>query len=320
MSNSIIDDLKSRYHHGNAIIRLIMLNVIVHLVVLLAHLVVFLFNGPDNSYWAFIEKWFFFPSEIAVLPYRIWTIFTYMFLHGGVWHLFSNMLILYIFGEKLNDLLPNQKILPIYLWGGIIGALVFLIGYNTFPAFANWPHKTLVGASASVMAVVLAAATLNPKGEIRPFGLFSIQLQYVALIWILINLLVTLPGDNPGGALAHLGGAFMGWFFVHSLRKGRDLSQPVDKVLNIFNRSNNNSKNYPKKEAQQETLRSKMKVHKGSSKTDYYGSEYGRSFMQKYKDMSREECLNTILDNIKRSGYDGLTEDEKAFLDRYRDH
>lgn len=329
MASNILEDIKAHYRQGNAIIRLIMAIIIVHVLLALIYVPFFLFLGREvlepegpgyNLYWVFIENWFYFPSALMQIPIRIWTIFTYMFLHGDFRHLFFNMLILYTFGQKLNDLLSNHQIFPIYVWGGIVGALSFAIGFNTFPAFASWSDSNLVGGSAGVMAVVLAVATLNPKGLWSPFGLFTIELQYAALFFVVLDLAVTLPGSNPGGALAHLGGAFMGWLFIFLLRKGTDLSKPINKVLYLFSRSHDGSKVYKKAETQQETFRSKMKVYKGSQKTDYYGSEYGRSFIQKYKDMSREECLNTILDNIKRSGYDGLTEDEKAFLDRYRDN
>ena len=108
--------------------------------------------------------------------------------------------------------LPQNKIFPIYLCGGIFGAIAFAIGFNVFPPLMN-TNANLLGASASVMAIVLATATLNPKGTIQFFIIGAIELQYVALVWVVYNLVV-IPGGNPGGALAHLGGAFMGWFFI----------------------------------------------------------------------------------------------------------
>ena len=113
----------------------------------------------------------------------------------------------------------------------------------------------------------------------------------------------------------------MGWLFIFQLRKGKDLSEPVNRVLDYFSREKKPRKVKGKKAKQRQTqgtFKSKMKIYKGSQKTDYYGNAYGRSFMQKYKEMSQEECLNTILGKIKLSGYDGLTEDEKIFLDRYQ--
>lgn len=319
MATNIWDDIKIRYQQGNTIIRLIMANVAVHVIVALISVFVFLLTGWRDEYWDFISEWFYFPSEMGKIPLRLWSIFTYMFLHDGIFHILMNMLVLYWFGQQLNDLLPNRKMLPIYIWGGIAGALFFCIGFNIFPPFSEWDGN-LVGASASVMAIVLATATLNPKGTIRFFFIGDIELQYVALVWVIYNLIV-IPGGNPGGALAHLGGAFMGWFFIYQLRKGTDLSKPINNVIDKITRRKLSASKPKKTKTHQKTensFRAKMKVYKGSQKSDYYGNEYGRSFMQKYKEMSREECLNTILDKIKRSGYDSLTEDEKVFLDRYQ--
>ena len=322
MAANIWEDLKMRYHQGNTIIRLIMANVAVHVLILLVSVLFYLITANPNSYFTFIQEWFYLPSEITKIPFRFWTIFTYMFLHklDGVLHILMNMLVLFWFGRQLNDWIDNSRIFAIYIWGGIIGALFFVIGYNIFPAF--WDHNgSLVGASASVMAIVLAAATLNPKGSIRLF-IIDIELQYVALAWVIYNMIYTLY-TNPGGALAHLGGAFMGWFFIYQLRKGVDLSQPINKVVDFVMRRKQRpvkvkTKTKQRRKKEESPYKATMKVYKGSQKSDYFGNAYGRSFMQKYKDMSREECLDTILDKIKRSGYDSLSEDEKVFLDRYQ--
>jgi membrane associated rhomboid family serine protease len=323
MAANIWEDLKMRYYQGNTVIRLIMANVAVHVIILLTSVVFYLATASVEPYFSFIREWFYFPSDITKIPFRFWSIFTYMFLHdlGGIFHILMNMLVLFWFGNQLNDLISNNKIFPIYIWGGVVGALFFVIGYNVFPPFWN-SHGNLVGASASVMAIVLATATLNPKGRMRFFLIGEVELQYIALAWVIYNLIV-IPGGNPGGALAHLGGAFMGWFFIYQLRRGVDLSEPINKVMDwIMRRKKRSTKIKAKtKKAHQRAespYKAKMKVYKGSQKSDYYGNEYGRSFMQKYKEMSREDCLDTILDKIKRSGYDSLSEDEKVFLDRYQ--
>jgi membrane associated rhomboid family serine protease len=301
-----------------------MINLAIHLSLVLIGVAVFLITSYNETYWAAIREWLYFPSKILKLPLRIWTIITYMFLHAGIWHIAMNMLVLYFFGTRLNDWVSDRHIWPIYIWGGLAGAVFFLIGFNIFPPFAN-VNGNLVGASASVMAIVLATATFSPKGIVYiPFVGWPVQLQYIAFAWVLYNLIV-IPGGNPGGALAHLGGAFMGWFYVSQSRKGRDLSKPINKVLDFItgNRKQEAPKQRrPKAKAQKRAssggFQARMKVHKGQQKSDYYGNDYSRSFLQKYKEMSREECLDTILDKIKRSGYDSLSKDEKVFLDRYR--
>ncbi|MFK7796502.1 MAG: rhomboid family intramembrane serine protease [Aureispira sp.] len=321
MATNIWEDIKLKYHQGNAIIRLIMINIAVHVAIALLGVFVFLAtNTPTAGYYAMISEWLYFPSEILKLPLRIWTIVTYMFLHAGIWHLATNLLVLYFFGRHLNDLLSDRHVWPIYIWGGLGGAIFFMIGFNIFPPFAGITAN-LVGASASVMAVVLATATFNPKGTFHLIFIGPVQLQYIAAAWVVYNLIV-IPGGNPGGALAHLGGAFMGWFYVNQSRRGRDLSKPVNKVLDLFTRKpqkSDNKKRRPKAKKQTTSaFKPKMRAHKGGQKSDSFESEYSRSFLQKYKELSREECLDSILDKIKRSGYDSLSKDEKVFLDRYR--
>lgn len=322
MAANIWEDLKLKYHQGNAIIRLIMINMAVHVIIALIGVFVYLTSNMTPEGWdRLISEWLYFPSEILKLPLRVWTIITYMFLHAGLWHIASNLLVLYFFGRRLNDWVSDRHIWPIYIWGGLAGAVVFLIGFNIFPPFANMKGN-LVGASASVMAIVLATATFSPRGLFHLPFIGGVQLQYIALVWVLYNLIV-IPGGNPGGALAHLGGAFMGWFYVDQSRKGRDLSKPINKILDFLtgNRTPKSSKQSRPKAKTKKTssaFQPRMKVYKGQQQSDYYGDEYSRSFLQKYKEMSKEECLDSILDKIKRSGYDSLSKDEKVFLDRYR--
>lgn len=318
MPTNIWEDLKLRYYQGNAVMKIIMVNIAVHVTMLLFSVLSFLVIGSNIDFWYYLSEWCYFPSNLTKIPFRFWTIFTYMFLHADFFHILLNLLVLYWFGQKLNDLLPQNKIFPIYLCGGIVGAIVFAVGFNVFPPLMN-TKANLLGASASVMAIVLATATLNPKGTIQFFIIGAVELQYVALAWVVYNLVV-IPGGNPGGALAHLGGAFMGWFFIRQLRKGKDYSKPINKLLSKFSRQRKAVYSVPKRKKQKQSqglFRPRMRVYKGASKTDFYGNEYGRSFMQKYKEMSKEDCLNTILSKIKRSGYETLTEDEKIFLDRY---
>lgn len=323
MAANIWQDIKMKFQQGNMIIRLIILNVAIHLSLALVGVVVFLVTADPAVYDGFLSDWLYFPSELTKFPLRFWTIFTYMFLHAGLLHILFNMWVLYAFGQKLGDLLSDRHVLPIYILGGAMGALFFMVGFNILPPFWNM-RGNLVGASASVMAVVLATATVNPKGNFYLPFIGAVQLQYIALIWVIINI-IAVPGGNPGGALAHLGGAFMGWLYVRQLGNGNDWSKPINTVVDRFTgrvsrnqqRTKRRSKN--KGNTPKQPFRAKMKVHKGSAASDYFGEAYSRSFVQKYKSMSREECLDSILDKIKRSGYDSLTKDEKVFLDRYRD-
>lgn len=319
MAATILEDIKTQFRKGDAVTRLIMANVVVFVLLNLISVPLYLMKSY-TGYWEFIHEWFYLPSDLTKLPFRIWTIFTYMFLHAGALHLLFNMLVLYWFGRILNDLLPNSKILPIYLWGGLVGGLAFVLAFNIFPVFDSKP--AILGASASVMAVVLATATTNPKGQMQLLFIGRVELQYIALVLVILDVL-TIPNTNPGGHIAHLGGALMGWFFIAQLRRGADLAKPVNQLISLFSfkrgpKIEHSARRAGAAQPQQKRRQPRMVIHrgKGTQSSDYNGSEYGNSFIQKYKHLSAQECVDAILDKIRRSGYDSLTEDEKSFLDK----
>ncbi|MCH2043245.1 MAG: rhomboid family intramembrane serine protease [Saprospiraceae bacterium] len=337
MSTTILNDIKRQFQKGDVVLQLISINVGIHLLIGLAYVIVYLsgIGGPSSGEWFYrnvIENYFYLPSDLGKLAVRPWTIITYMFLHKGVFHLLFNMLMLYWFGRIVSELIPNRKIVSMYLWGGIIGGLIFVLAYNIFPAFSSMTQKPpILGASASVMAVVLASATLNPRGQIRLFLFGRIELQYVALVLILIDIL-TIPNNNPGGHIAHLGGAFMGWLFISQLRRGNDWAKPFEAIHRFVTKPFNRSKRPANKRRQREPRvayrgnvapkEAQYYSQKKQSSTSHAGPSavasrtgYSRSFSQKYRDMSQEECMNAILEKIRRSGYDSLTKDEKSFLD-----
>ncbi len=320
--NSIIQDIKYQYAKGDTVFRLIAANVAIYILFSLIGVFAYLFTGSTSGFEAFVEQWLYLPSEPMKLITRPWTLLTYMFLHAGFFHILFNMLMLWWFGRVLADLIPDRKIFSIYLLGGIAGALIFVITFNIFPGFLEYVKKVsassnvvLVGASGSVMAVILAAATLNPKGQMRFFLIGNVELQYLALFMVLIDIL-QIPYTNPGGHVAHLGGALMGWFFIFQMRRGRDLAMPIENAINwIQGRKSNKTRK------KREPRMAYKKAHQASDNSAGMGpaaSSYGfsRSFTQQYRNMTKQECVDAILDKIRKSGYDSLSEDEKSFLDK----
>lgn len=324
------NDIKRQFQKRDVVVLLILINVGIHLLIGLVGVIAYLL-AVGESYQETIENLFYLPSDLSELATRPWTIFTYMFLHAGFLHIAFNMLMLFWFGRIVSNLIPNRKIVSLYLWGGILGGLIFVVAYNVFPVFASVKSPRILGASASVMAVVLASATLNPKGQIRLFLFGRVELLYLALVLVLIDIL-TIPNNNPGGHIAHLGGAFMGWLFICQLQRGNDWSKPFEFVYTLATRPFSKSKrlnkkrrqreprvayreNFPLKEAQNYDRKQPRRAnYQKSSTVTHVG--YSRSFNQSYRDMNQEECMNAILEKIRRLGYDSLTKDEKNFLDR----
>jgi membrane associated rhomboid family serine protease len=278
-------DIKRTFIEGSVLTRLIYLNLGLFLLVKLAGVIFYLANQP-----LFMIEWLSVPSDLDILVRRFWTPVTYMFLHSGFLHLLFNILGLYWFGKLFLYYFEGDKLLSVYLMGGIAGALFYVIAFNIFPAFSSI-NAFLLGASASVFAILVAVAVYDPNKEIHLFFIGRFQLKYVALFYVVLSI-IGISASNPGGNLAHLGGAAWGWFYIVQLGKGKDYGASIvrwlDKIAEWFK---------PK---------SRMKVtFKQPPKDDY---EYNRQ-----KNIKQEE-INRILDKIAESGYESLTKKEKEIL------
>jgi membrane associated rhomboid family serine protease len=285
----ILSDIKRTFREGSAVTRLIYINLGVFLVVQIVG-VGFYLTGKSNILPDILSV----PSNISEILKRPWTPVTYMFLHTGFIHLLFNILGLYWFGKLFLYRLEGEKLLGVYLLGGLSGAAFYVISYNLFPVFDS-VNGLLLGASASVFAILVAIAFYDPNNEIHLSFIGSFQLKYIALFYVLLSV-IGISATNPGGNIAHLGGAAWGWFYIFQLRKGKDMGAGlvrfIDKISvsiqNLFRPENN------------------LKVtFKRTPRDDY---EYN-----KLKKMEQEE-VNRILEKIGKSGYDNLTKSEKELL------
>ncbi|MDG1573249.1 rhomboid family intramembrane serine protease [Robiginitalea sp. M366] len=237
-----------------------------------------------------LEAWLHLPKDFFDFLTQPWSLVTYSFLHGGLWHLFFNMLMLYYVGRIFLNLFGPRRFINVYFLGVILGGAFFLTAYNIFPAFYQ-SQSPLVGASAGVMAVLIFICTYMPNQEVRVF-FFNLKLWYVGAFFVLLDL-VTIPmGDNPGGRLAHLGGALLGYLYARGSLQGKDLgagfSRMLDAVAGLFERK-------PRK-APMKTV-----YKKAAPKADH-----GKA--------ARQRKIDGILDKISKSGYESLTQAEKDFL------
>ena len=172
----------------------------------------FLLNNPDISIKAL--NLFSVPSSFKALLLRPWTLITYMFVHKDIWHILFNMLWLYWFGRIFLEYLDQRKLVAVYLLGGISGALVYILSFNIFPAFAGVVSESVaIGASASVMAIVIAIAAYVPDYTVHLFLFGRIKIKYMALAIFVLTSIMDFS-VNSGGKLAHIGGAFFGYFYT----------------------------------------------------------------------------------------------------------
>ena len=281
----IVQDIKQTFKEGSVLTRLIYINLGVFLLVKLVSVFFYLAGAPFP-----LVNWLSVPSNLHALALRPWTLITYMFLHEGFLHILFNILGLYWFGKMFLYHFEGKKLLGLYLMGGIVGALVYVAAYNIFPAFTS-VYGLLLGASASIFAILVALAVYDPDREILLMFIGPVKLKYVAGFYVLLSV-VSISASNPGGNLAHLGGAAWGWFYIYQLRRGKDRGAGLVNFLD--------------KLAKGMKPRSKMKVtYKQPPRDDH---EYAK---QKHE---QQEEINHILDKIAKSGYESLTKREKEVL------
>jgi membrane associated rhomboid family serine protease len=280
-------DIKRTFKEGSVLTRLIYVNLGVFLLIKLLGVIFYLVGTPF-----YIVEWFSVPSNPQMLLHRFWTPVTYMFLHAGFLHLLFNVLGLYWFGKLFLYHFEGDKLLSVYLLGGLAGALMYVLAFNIFPAFAS-VNAILLGASASVFAILVAIAVYDPQREIHLFFIGRFPLKYIAAFYVILSI-IGISASNPGGNLAHIGGALWGWFYIAQLRKGKDWGAGL---VTFIGKTGDWFKS---KERMKVTFK-----QQAPPRDDY---EYNRM-----KNLQQEE-INRILDKIAQSGYESLTKKEKEIL------
>jgi membrane associated rhomboid family serine protease len=268
---------------GSRVNLLIGINVLVFLVVYIPAIFEQLFRGFGNSViLAYADEYINLPAYFPKLLSHFWTPLTYMFMHAGFFHILFNMLWLYWMGQIFEEYLGNKRTIGLYILGGLSGALFFLLAYNFLPAFSGVVvGSSVVGASASVMAIIIATATLLPDYSISLMFIGPVKLKWIAIFYVLIDFL-SIAGPNAGGEIAHLGGALFGFIYIKQLKRGNDWIGAINRIFK------------PK---------SKMKV--AAKNSDKNSSS-----------KPRQEDIDRILDKISQAGYDSLNKQEKEILFR----
>ncbi|MDX9810916.1 MAG: rhomboid family intramembrane serine protease [Bacteroidales bacterium] len=287
----IWDDIKRTFHNGSYLVRLIIINVAVFIFLTLVAIAGYLLNKQGLAAGA--VNIFSVPASPEALLLRPWTLITYMFTHKDIWHILFNMLWLYWFGTIFLHYIDQKKLVAVYLLGGISGAILYIISFNIFPAFTGMvADSSAIGASASVMAVVIAIAVYVPDYTVNLFLLGRIKIKYMALAIFILTSFMDFS-VNSGGKIAHIGGALFGYLYSGNLRKGRDIGKwinlIIDRIVTLFK---------PKK---------KMKVTYKKPVNDY-------DFNKQKAD--HQNRINAILDKISKGGYESLTKEEKDLLFR----
>jgi membrane associated rhomboid family serine protease len=272
---SFINDIKYAYKQASIVEKIIYINVFLFLITVL--------------FTSFITSWFALPSSLNEFISKPWTLITYAFIHERLFHILSNLLILYYIGNLFLDFHTRKQFLNFYFLGIIVGGFAFILNYY----LTEKNGAPLGGASAAVTTIFVAIATKIPRYSLRLRFIGSVELWVLAAIWVSLSILQLVNSDN-GGAIAHLSGAIFGFIYSKQLEKGNDIGKWFENLINLFSNSFKSKK------------KSNLKtVYKSKNKTNIESVS-----------KTKQRKIDDILDKISKSGYESLTQEEKDFLFR----
>ncbi len=295
---SIINDLKLEYKMGGITQRLIFWNVglfaiplIVFSILKLSGVDVSAFDWTSNYYSA---DWFSLSSNPADLLWKPWSIIGYAFLHKGFFHILFNMFMLYFAARIFLTFFTQKQLFGVYILSAIFAGAVFIAGYNLLPMLKGITTG-MVGASAAVMAILIATATYAPYYSVRLMLIGNVKLWHIAIVFVVLDL-INASVENSGGHIAHLAGAVFGFGYIKLLQNGTDLSRGVSLIINFFENIFRTRKQQPF-----------TKVYRNNAPAA------PKAAGMRPKSITQNQ-IDDILDKIGNSGYDSLTKEEKEFL------
>lgn len=289
MVQSILEDIKAQFRYGNKVVQIILVNFIVFLAIVLVRS--FTPGGGGSASFNEFLTWVALPSAPFELLKHPWTLVSHMFVHQGFWHIAWNMMMLYWFGRIVGDLIGDKKILPLYIAGGLFGAMFYFVFANIFGY-----HGIAYGASAAVMSFVMASAVLAPEYNMRLLLIGDVKLKYIALGLVFLNLVMISEASNVGGRIAHIGGAIFGGLYIYLLKDGTDLLWFTQGISFPKTRSNRPMASKAKMEVVHSQRKSTNKRKKSDSSIDL------------------QKKVDEILDKINASGYESLSAEDKEIL------
>jgi len=288
MNNYANIDFKSKikklFFSKNALSVLMLINICFFILIAFIGIVGFLFN-INNSIQLF-TNYLILPSDLSQFFSNPFTLFTYQFVHIEFWHILFNMIMLWFGGQIFLQFLNSKKLVYTYIFGGIVGGLFYISAYNLFPVFENINSQSqAMGASAAVLAIIVSAAAYRPNFEIHLFLFGKVKIKWFVLILVAIDIL-SIDKGNPGGHIAHIGGAFWGLiagvYYRNPFLKDFSNKKPKRKMKYAYSKG---PISRPKSDEQYNALK-----------------------------IERQKKIDTILDKISKSGYENLSKEEKEFL------
>ncbi|MDQ0108336.1 membrane associated rhomboid family serine protease [Chitinophaga terrae (ex Kim and Jung 2007)] len=285
---SFQSDIRYWLRKGNTVNHLLFWNILIFLVVNILRLIAFVTHQVTPFSWVVDELSLRVPFNTFIL--QPWGLLTYMFTHVDIFHVLFNMINLYWFGNLFRDFLGDKRVLPLYLLGGFAGGILYLASASLFAS--PYLGLSLIGASASVMCILVACATLMPNYEIGLMFFGNVKLKWLAIALIALGL-ISIPNGNIGGIISHMGGSLFGFIYIRLLQAGNDMCKPLIWLFGSKGRME-----------ERRTANRKFKPKKSPLKV-----------VKKTED-SNPSRLDQLLDKINEKGYNSLSAEEKAWLEK----
>jgi membrane associated rhomboid family serine protease len=230
-------------------------------------------------------------SNPVHLLWKPWSLLSYAFFHSGIMHIIFNMIVLNFSGRLFMTYFTSKQLLSLYILSAIFAGICYILVFYVLNISAP-----IVGASAAIMAILVATTTYHPLMDLRLLIIGNVKLWHITAVIVIVDLM-QLRSENMGGHISHLSGAFFGFIFIKLLQNGTDLSTVVTRIIDFF--ANLFKKN---------TATTFKKVHKN------YSKPLEKSVSKIVTKDKSQQQIDEILDKISQSGYDSLTKEEKEFL------
>lgn len=286
----------------NMVVRLILINLVVFVGLLFTRVIYMLTQHAGSDFVSEVIPWAVLPADPARLLTHPWTVLTYMFVHVGFWHLLSTLIWLWWFGELLQGLSGYRHVAPVYLYGGLAGALFFVLAYTFIPDLhpAQLAANSVnIGAAASIMAIIIAVTVLSPNYRVFPMLGGGIPIYVIAIVYVALSLLGQQGGDPLGYIAAQTGGAIMGAVYALRLKSGYDPGGGLNRIIylagHVFDPADD-------------------KPHPLHARTRRQKKADGQDVPYRRVGPVAESRVDDILDKINRSGYQSLSQEEKETL------
>lgn len=286
---------------NNSLMALIAINAVMFVSFGLIQVIYYISQSTSTAFQYEILRWFIVPAKFSSFVSKPWTAFSYMFIHVGFFYTVINLVWLWVFGSIFQGLAGNSKIIPVYIYGGIAGAIFFIAASYAFPNLRSQvEYSFMFGGNAGIMAIALATTTLAP--DYRLFRMLNGGIP----LWILTIIYIIIDFTGSGEAshhLAHLGGGLIGFLFIVSLRKGYDWSLWMNNLYNWVS----NLFNPDKPVVQKQKIKEKV----------FYNTRGQKPFIK--RPVITQQRIDEILDKINQKGFNHLSDEEKTILDKARE-